>query len=556
MNSRKYIACLCLCYAASVAAQTLVYLEHSETLSFDQERIANAQILRGNVIFRHEDALMYCDSAYFYDQENSLDAFGHVRFEQGDTLKGYGDKLFYDGNTKLARLRRHVRLVHGKEDNPTVLTTDSLNYDRGRDVAYYYSGGTIADSLNTLRSVRGKYYPNSKQAVFSQDVRLDNPKFILTSDTLLYNTATKIADLVSPSTIVYEEETNIYSSLGWYNTETEQSMLLRRSQVIHSDGKSMTGDTIYYDKHIGHGRIIGNMEMRDTVQKMTLYGNFGEMFNDGDYGYATDSALAVDWSEEDYAYLHADTLYTETIYFRPDSTEQDNSYRKMRAYHNVRLYRVDLQAVCDSLDYNSLDSVMTLYTDPVCWSDANQMSADTMRVYMKDGVVDYAHGINNAITIKREARDYFNQMAGKEMFAYVRDGELRQVDVNGNALTVFYPKQEDGTFFGMNTTQSSYVKVFLENQEIHHIVILPQPQGVIYPMDQIPAGKDKLAGFFWAEQERPLKPGDVFLRPARTPRPGSGAISATEEVEMPMKSEEIETNTQKTEGKMRKRAAK
>ena len=534
----------------------MVYLEHSETLHFDQERIANAQILRGNVIFRHEDALMYCDSAYFYDQENSLDAFGHVRFEQGDTLKGYGDKLFYDGNTKLARLRRNVRLVHGQEDNPTVLTTDSLNYDRAHNVAYYYSGGTITDTLNTLRSVRGKYYPNSKQAVFSQEVRLDNPKFVLTSDTLLYNTETKIADLVSPSTIVYEEETNIYSSLGWYNTETEQSMLLRRSEVVHSDGKSMTGDTIYYDKRVGHGRIIGNMEMRDTVQKTTLYGNFGEMFNDGDYGYATDSALAVDWSEEDYAYLHADTLYTETVYFRPDSTDQDSSYRKMRAYHNVRLYRVDLQAVCDSLEYNSFDSVMTLYSDPVCWSDANQMSADTMRVYMKDGVVDYAHGINNAITIKREAQDYFDQMAGKEMFAYVHDGELRQVDVNGNALTVFYPKEEDGSFFGMNTTQSSFVKVFLENQEIHHIVILPQPQGVIYPMDQIPAGKDKLAGFFWAEQERPLKPGDVFLRPKRTPRPLSGAISATEEVEMPMKSEEIETSTQKTEGKMRKRAAK
>ena len=556
MNKRKHIAFLCLCCTVNVAAQTLVYLEHSETLSFDQDRIANAQILRGNVIFRHEDALMYCDSAYFYDQENSLDAFGHVRFEQGDTLKGYGDKLFYDGNTKLARLRRNVRLVHGQEDNPTVLTTDSLNYDRARDVAYYYSGGTIADSLNTLRSVRGKYYPNSKQAVFSQEVRLDNPKFVLTSDTLLYNTETKIADLVSPSTIVYEEETNIYSSLGWYNTETEQSMLLQRSEVVHSDGKSMTGDTIYYDKRIGHGRIIGNMEMRDTVQKMTLYGNFGEMFDDGDYGYATDSALAVDWSEEDYAYLHADTLYTETIYFRPDSTEQDNSYRKMRAYHNVRLYRVDLQAVCDSLEYNSLDSVMTLYTNPVCWSDANQMSADTMRVYMKDGVVDYAHGINNAITIKREARDYFDQMAGKEMFAYVHDGELRQVDVNGNALTVFYPKEEDGSFFGMNTTQSSFVKVFLENQEIHHIVILPQPQGVIYPMDQIPAGKDKLAGFFWAEQERPLKPGDVFLHPKRTPRPVSGAISATEAMEIPMKSEEIETNSSPTEGKMRKRSAK
>lgn len=547
---------LLLCCVMTSTAQTLVYLEHSETLSFDQERLANAQILRGNVIFRHEDALMYCDSAYFYDQENSLDAFGHVRFEQGDTLKGYGDKLFYDGNTKLARLRKHVRLVHGAADNPTVLTTDSLNYDRGNDVAYYYSGGTIADSLNTLHSVRGKYYPNTKQAVFSRKVELTNPKFVLTSDTLLYNTETKIADLVSPSVIVYEEETNIYSSLGWYNTETEQSMLLRRSEVVHVDGKSMTGDTIYYDKRVGYGRIIGGMEMKDTVQKMTLYGNYGEMFDDGDYGYATDSALAVDWSEEDYAYMHADTLFTETVAYVLDSTGRDSTYRKMRAYHNVRVYRVDLQAVCDSMEYDARDSVMTLYADPVCWSDANQMSADTMRIFMRDGVVDYAHGINNAITIKREARDYFDQMSGKEMFAYVRDGELRQVDVNGNALTVFFPKQEDGTFFGMNTTQSSYVKVFLKNQEIDHIVILPQPQGVIYPLDQVPEGRDKLAGFFWAEQERPMKPGDVFERPARTARPGSGAMSATEEDKTPVRTEEIGDNTPRTEGKMRKKQTK
>ena len=535
-------------------AQTMVYLEHSETLHFDQERISNAQILKGNVVFRHEDALMYCDSAYFYDQENSLDAFGHVRFEQGDTLKGYGDKLFYDGNTKLARLRKHVRLVHGAADNPTILTTDSLNYDRERDVAYYYSGGTIADSLNTLYSVRGTYYPTTKQAVFSQEVQLTNPKFVLTSDTLLYNTETKIADLISPSVIVYEEETTIYSSMGWYNTATEQSMLLRRSEVVHVDGKSMTGDTIYYDKRVGYGRIIGSMEMKDTVQKMTLYGQYGEMFHDGDAGYATDSALAVDWSGEDYAYMHADTLFAETVTYPLDSTGRDSTHRKMRAYHNVRLYRVDLQGVCDSLEYNARDSVMTLYGDPVCWSDANQMSADTMRVYMQNGTVDYAHGINNAITIKQESPDYFDQMAGKEMFAYVREGELRQVDVNGNALTVFFPQQEDGSFFGMNTTESSYVKVFLENQAIHHIVILPQPHGVIYPLDQIPEGKDRLSGFFWAAQERPLKPGDVFERPARTPRPGGAVLSATDEM-MGQDNRRVpgERKSSKAEGKLRKK---
>ena len=132
-------------------AQTMVYLERSETLNFDQERIEDAQILKGNVVFRHDDMKMYCDSAYFYEKTNSLDAFGHVRFVQGDTLQGFGDKLFYDGNTKLARMRKHVKMIHGRADeNPTILTTDSLNYDRAADIAWYFAGGQVQDSLNTL----------------------------------------------------------------------------------------------------------------------------------------------------------------------------------------------------------------------------------------------------------------------------------------------------------------------------------------------------------------------------------------------------------------------
>lgn len=524
----------------------MVYLEHSETLNFDQARIADAQILRGNVIFRHEDALMYCDSAYFYEKANSIDAFGHVRFVQGDTLFGYGDKLFYDGNSKFARLRRNVRLVHGK-DNPTILTTDSLNYDRIRDIAYYYTGGTIRDSLNTLRSVWGQYTPNTKQAVFSHRVHLENPNFDLTTDTLLYNTHTNVADLVSPTVIVYEEETNIYSSRGWYNTASEESMLLDRSRVVHTDGKSMTGDTIFYNKRTRYGKIIGSMEMADTVQKITLYGNYGEMFRDGEYGYVTDSALMVDWSDSTaYGYMHADTLYSETVPFQiqrfvprdsvlidsvltavaPDTVWQDSTYRAMRAFHNVRIYREDMQAVCDSVYYNQKDSLIALYTDPVCWSDENQISADTIYIYMRNGTVDYAHGVGNALAVKQETDHYYDQMAGKEMLAYIRQNQLRQVDVNGNALTVFFPKEEDGSFIGVNTTQSSYVKLYIENQKIHHILFTSQTTGILYPLDKVPTGADRLSGFFWADQERPKQPSDVFARPLRTLRPGNAAVSA------------------------------
>ena len=516
--------------AGMMQGQNMVYLIHSNSLNFDEKRLPDAQILRGDVIFRHDEALMYCDSAYFFDKQNSLHAFSNVRFVQGDTLFGYGDALYYDGNTKIARIRNNVKLVHFE----TVLTTDSLNYNRKADLAYYFSGGKIVDNLNTLTSIWGQYHPQSKQAEFRHDVVLVNPNFTLTSDTLKYNTESHVADIVGPTTIVYEEETTILSTNGKYNTETEQSELYDRSRVIHNDGKQMTGDTIFYDKKVGFGRVWGNMEMKDSAQMATLYGNYGEMYEEDSRGFATDSALMIDWSDEDnYGYIHADTLFTEDVHYRYidslslDTIGIDTVYKRIRAHHGVRVYREDMQAVCDSLVYNGLDSVMTMYTEPVCWNNENQISADSIEIFMKDGKIDYAKGTGAALTVKQETDQYFDQMSGKVMKAYIRDGELRQVDVSGNAETIFYPKEDNGDFIGMNTTQSSNVQIFFVNEEVEHVLFTTSTTGTMYPLNQIPSGADRLHAFFWATQERPLKPGDVFDNPPRTPRPSSAIISAT-----------------------------
>ena len=496
-----------------ILLQTMVYLEQARNLQFDQERIADAQILKGDVIFRHEDALMYCDSAYFYEKTNSLDAFGHVRFVQGDTLFGYGDKLFYDGNTKLARLRQRVKLVHGRaNENPTILTTDSLNYDRMAEVAYYFHGGTVRDSLNTLVSVRGNYRPNSNQAIFSKDVRLTNPKFVLTSDTLLYNTETKVADIVSPTLIVYEQETEINTSRGWYNTSTERSMLLDRSVVHHVDGKMMTGDTIFYDKRIGFGEVLHQMEMHDSTRHATLYGNYGQMWEEDSRGYATDSALMVDWSDSLHvAYIHADTLFTEEIAFT-DSARMDSTYRRVRAHHGVRVYRDDAQMTCDSMVYLGSDSTMHLYINPICWSDNQQISADSMTVFIVDDVVEHMVGNGNALCIMEDSLDYFNQMSGKEVTAYMKDGEVDYVDMSGNALTVYYAKEDGGDYVGLNTTESSFIRMYVENRQIHRIRFTKETTGILYPMDQIPEGTEKLSTFFWADDVRPTGPEDVFRK--------------------------------------------
>jgi lipopolysaccharide export system protein LptA len=341
---------------------------------------------------------------------------------------------------------------------------------------------------------------------------LTNPNFVLTSDTLLYNTDTKVADIVSPTDIIYDQETDIHTSRGWYNTQTEQSMLLDRSVVHHQDGKMMTGDTIYYDKKKGFGEVLGDMTMSDTTQQMTLTGNYGQMWEEDNRGYATDSALMIDWSDTTHiTYIHADTLFTEELHYT-DSALMDSTYRRARAYFGVRVYRDDMQMTCDSLVYLGSDSTIHLYTKPICWSENQQIAADSMVVYVVNGTVDHTVGNGNALCVMHDTIDYFNQMSGKQVVATLEDGEVKLVDMDGNALTIYYAKESDGSFVGMNTTESSHIRMYVKQQKIDHMLFTKETTGVLYPMDQIPGGMDRLAIFFWADEIRPTDPEDVFRR--------------------------------------------
>lgn len=496
------------------AKVTLVYLENCETLSFDEANLPETQVLKGNVRFRHDSALLYCDSAYFYEKRNSLDAFGNVKIVQADTLVGYGDKLYYDGNRKMARFRKNVRL----EDGKMTLYTDSLNYDRLNNIAYYYKGGKLCDSINTLTSVWGQYLPELNRATFKNNVVLENPDFRLESDTLNYNTSTNVADIVGPTKMKYKEETDIFSTNGWYNTQNDQSMLLDRSVIVHKDGKSITGDTIYYDKRKQFGTIYHNMQLTDSVQKTTLCGHYGYYDEAAEAGMATDSAFLIDWSSPDSLFLHADSMFTKT------DTAKGNI---IRAYYKVRMYKSDVQAVCDSLTYIEKDSIMSLYNEPVMWNENQQISATLINVYLNDSTVDYAHLINQAFVARQVDSICFDQMSGKEMFAFMRDGEIYKVDVSGNAETVFYPKEDDGNIIGINKTQSSYVTIFIENRKISKVLLTAASNGTMFPLGQLPKEDTYLGGFFWAEQERPKSPLDIFSNPPKTPRPDATATAAS-----------------------------
>jgi hypothetical protein len=231
----------------------------------------------------------------------------------------------------------------------------------------------------------------------------------------------------------------------------------------------------------------------------------------------------------------------------PDTIWKDTSYQQLRAFHHVRIYREDLQAVCDSARYHGKDSLLTLFGLPICWNEDNQMSADLIDVYFKNQTIDYLHGIGSALTVKREGYNEYDQMSGKEMLAYVRDGDVYLVDVQGNAETVFYPREDDGSYVGVNRTQSSFVKVYLQDRHIDHVVFTTATTGVMIPLNQALPEEQFLSSFFWAEDERPRRPMDIFLHPERTKRPDNTVSSAAEEDED--EEEEEETTTKQSRRK-------
>ena len=452
-----------------------VYLIHSDILRKDS-RHPDAQVVVGNVVFRHDSVYMYCDSAYYYDKISSFEAFSNVK-----------------------KVRMNVRM----ENKNTTLLTDSLNYDRVYNLGYFFDGGTLMDEQNVLTSEWGEYNPSTKQSVFNYNVQLVNPQFTLTSDTLEYNTMTKIADIVGPSDID-SDNNHIYSELGTYNTLTGKAYLYNRS-ILTNEGKQLTGDTLYYDRDAGIGEAFRNMVMTDTVNKNMMTGEYGYYNEKTKFAFATDRAVGIDYSQGDSLFLHGDTLMMRTF-----CLDTDTMYREMQAFHKVRFYRTDVQGVADSLVFSTKDSCLTMYTDPILWNKNQQLVGEKICIYMNDSTIDWAHIINQALSVENLDSTLYNQVTGKEMKAYFRDGEMHKTEVIGSVRLVYYPMDSDSTLIGMNVSETSLLEIYLKHQKLERMVMSPQSNGTLYPMLMIPQGKDKLENFVWFDYIRPLDKTDIF----------------------------------------------
>ena len=479
---------------------TRVYLVHADVLHFDQAKNPDATILNGQVHFTHQGARLYCDSAYFYEASNSFEAFGHVKMLQGDTLSLVSDYAYYDGNEQMARARYNVVLKHKK----TTLYTDSLDFDRLYDNAYFFEGGKMIDGNTTLTSDWGEYNTKSKMSVFNYDVKMRSPKFYLTTDTLYYDTRLSMAHIVGPSDI-YSGDSHIYSEQGYYDTKKEQARLMERS-VLSNQGKMLVGDSVWYDSQTGVSEAYRNVVYIDSVNKNKLTGNYGEYYENTGYAMCTDSAVAIDFSQGDSLFMHADTFKVITF-----NIETDSVYRKIHAYHHVRAFRTDVQAICDSLVYNSQDSCMTMYYDPIVWNTNQQLVGDRIDVYLKDSVINRAHVIDNCFSIQQLRSDTacYNQVSSKEMFAFFTDGQISETRAVGNVLIGYYFEEGDSIPIIYNYQETSELRMYLKDRKLQR-VWTPKTSGTMYPLNQIPVDRKHLQGFAWYDAIRPLNREDIF----------------------------------------------
>lgn len=483
-----------------------VYLLHADELRYDMYgKNPDAQIVKGKVSFLHQGGRLTCDSAYFYQGSNSVKAFGHVHYRQGDTLSLTCERAEYDGQMQMMRARKNVVLHHRRQ----TLLTDSLDFDRLYNMANFFDGGTLIDGKDRLVADWGEYHTETREAKFVYNVKLRSGKDVVTTDTLYYDVRKSKAHMVGPSKIVSGTSV-VKTENGYYDTKTDRAQLYGRSTLTDKD-KTITGDSLYYVKD-GESTGYGNVVYVDKKNKNSLTCNYLRYNEKTGKGFATRNPVAIDYSQKDTLWVHSDTMRIYTFNINTDSV-----YRKVHAYHKVRAYRVDVQAVCDSLVFNSKDSCMTMYKDPITWNGNRQLLGEQIKAYMNDSTIRFAHVIGQALSVEQLPDSvHYNQVASQEMKAYFEQGEIKKSEAIGNVQTVYYvTNDKDSSLVGLNYLETDTMRMFVGAQRKLDKIWTNKFTSTMYPLTQTPPSKYKLPSFAWFDDIRPKDKNDIFVWKAK-----------------------------------------
>ncbi|MDE7181268.1 MAG: hypothetical protein K2N88_08750 [Muribaculaceae bacterium] len=498
-----------------------VFLENADSLYRPANQYEEFQIVKGNVKFRQGGMWLFCDSAYYYPDQNSMNAYGHVEMRQGDTLFVYADRVYYDGQS------RHAILTHGPSrsqvelKNRTVtLTTDSLDYSIAGERGWYTTGGRLVDDVNTLTSVYGEYSPSTKIADFRYDVVLVNNKdgYKMYTEELRYNTATHIADISTLTRIEGATDT-IVTRGGNYNTSTDHAVLTARSIITHRDSASnvttLEGDSIIYDKLTRTSRAFmfrdpakhpAPMVINDTARKVTLIGGYGEYNDETRRAYSTDYPLLIEYSRPDTLFLRADTVLTfvETLPVDTVGTETKD-WHVARAIGRARFFSQEVQGIADTLLFRERDSILYMIRKPVVWSGEQQVYGNAINVHLNDSTADRAELPESGMVAEHIDEDFYNQLTGSHMLAYFSNQSLDRLEVTGNVMTVLLPQEKDSTYNKLVNAESSYLVLEMDGKKAKYLKMWPQVTGKVSPLFEVKHSDKYLEQFRWLAPLRPVR---------------------------------------------------
>lgn len=498
-------------------AQQQIEIKYSGFLEFKEADTPGLKIMTrddsGQIHIVHEGVDMWCDQALLYSNDNFVEAYGNVKMKQGDTINMTSKYVEYSGKTKLAFASGDVIL----KEPASTLTTDTLYFDRAKQQSFYKSGGKVVrDSSGTITSQIGRFYMNAKKYQFVKNVKLVNPEYTIDTEQLDFYTETGHAFLYGPSTIV-TEESKIYCEKGFYNTETKQGYAVKKSRIDY-ENRLFEGDSMYFDNTRNFASATNNIKVTDTINNSIVKGHYAEIYKLQDSVFITKRALAISVQENDSVYMHADTLMV--------TGKAEN--RITRAYKNAKFFKTDMSGKADSIHVNHLTGLTELINlsnvkskeafvtkrQPVLWNLGNQMTGDTIHIKSnpKTEKVDSLIVFENAFIISRDTLGAgYNQITGKILIGlFTEENTLRQVDINKNAESIYFARNEKNELVGIDKSKSGSIRMLFSEGEIQELRKIRQVDGKTYPESEFPENVRKLRGFNWREEERPKSVADLF----------------------------------------------
>ena len=449
--------------------------------------------LLGNVKMKHQNSLISCDSAYFFRDENRAQLFGRVQIKDvADPITTTSAYAEYDGTTKVAKLRKNVVFTNQK----TKLYTEHLDYNRETNVASYFEGGKMVDSVNVLTSELGTYEINYERIGFQQDVVLVNPDYTLKTQNLIYLTIPKTAQTPGLTNIVSKEGYHLDAQKGsFYDTQLKQFKFFEG--LVDTEDSRVKADELFYDEPKAYYEGKKDVRVLNKERKLEVFGDVGTYWEKKKFSQVYGNALVRRYFESDTLFLTADTLISQD--------GDADSLKYLLAFHQVNLVKTDLSGKADSLLYAFADSAIHLYKDPILWNRSSQISADSMVFYIKNETLDRVFMKNKAFAILTDTLLNFNQMKGRKMTGQFTDGELSNLFIEGNGESLYYALEGDTLTQGVNRILSSTIGLSFVDGLIKKSNFGVRPDGRFVPVQDIDEKLSRLEGFRWRVEEKPAR---------------------------------------------------